>query len=294
MILRAEGIVQGYGDKIVLDGIDLEAESGQLVTVLGPNGCGKSTLIKTLCGIYSPRAGTVTIDGEDVITMERKARSRLISYVPQDYTSGGHSSVYDTVLMGRRPYIEWTYSQEDVAICADAILKMKMENYVDSFINQLSGGQLQRVVIARSLAQDPDFYIFDEPTSAFDMRNQLDLMRIMKAIIRDKGASLVVALHDINLAMRYSDKVLAMKDGKIYASGPPEEVITPTMLKEVYNVSADVVETVHGRYVHIYDNDGEEMADGYRFYRSSPIQVACSTCTSSPIQTCPRDAPMQR
>ena len=243
--------------------MDIEAKSGELVTVLGPNGCGKSTLIKTLCGVLKPKAGRIFIDDREVSEIDKKERSRLVSYVPQDFAKGEYTTVYDAVLIGRRPYIDWTYSKQDIEICADAIMKMKVEPYIDRFVNELSGGQLQRVIIARSLAQDPQFYIFDEPTSSFDLRNQLDLMRIMKGIIKEKNACLLVALHDINLALRYSDRVIVMKDGVIYKEGTPEEVITPKTISEVYGVDAEIVTTPKGRFIHAFDNDADEMLDRY-------------------------------
>ena len=261
MKLSVRSLVQGYGDKIILDGIDIEAESGQLVTILGPNGCGKSTLIRTLCGVRRPKSGTIDIDGRDIFSIPKKELARLISYVPQSFTTDKHTTVYDTVLIGRKPYLDWTYSKEDVRIAAEAIVAMKVDRYIDNFVGDLSGGQAQRVIIARSLAQDPEFFIFDEPTSSFDLRNQLDLMRIMKKIIREKNSCLVVAMHDLNLAMRYSDKVIVLKDGHVYDQGPPEKVINSKMVFDVYGVKSEIVEGENGLYVHSFDDDGDELYD---------------------------------
>ena len=261
MRLSAKGIVQGYSGKVILDGIDVEAESGQLVTILGPNGCGKSTLIRTLCGIRRPMSGVVEVDGEDIFSMSKKELAKRISYVPQSFTMDKYTTVYDTVLLGRKPYIEWNYSKEDIMIAAEAMVSMKVDRYIDSFVGDLSGGQAQRVIIARSLTQSPEFFIFDEPTSSFDLRNQLDLMRIMKGIIREKNSCLVVAMHDLNLAMRYSDKVIVLKDGHVYDQGPPEKVITSRMVLDVYGVESEIIEGEHGFYVHSFDNDGDDMYD---------------------------------
>lgn len=261
MKLSAKNLVQGYAGKTILDGIDIEAESGQLVTILGPNGCGKSTLIRTLCGIRKPMYGAVEIDGTDIFSISKKELAKKISYVPQSFTMDRYTTVYDTVLLGRRPYIEWNYSKEDVAIAAEAMVSMKVDRYIDSFVGDLSGGQAQRVIIARSLTQDPEFFIFDEPTSSFDLRNQLDLMRIMKRIIREKNSCLVVAMHDLNLAMRYSDKVIVLKGGHVYDQGSPEKVITSKMVLDVYGVESEIIEGEHGLYVHSFDNDGDDMYD---------------------------------
>ena len=152
-------------------------------------------------------------------------------------------------------------SQEDIDKCIDAILEMKIEKYVDKFVTELSGGQMQRVTIARSIAQDANFFIFDEPTSSFDLKNQLNLMKIMKRIIEKKNACLIVALHDINLAMRYSDKVIVLKDGKVYNSGPAKDVITEKMIFDVYGVKSQIIEDKNGIHVHTLDDDDCEFID---------------------------------
>lgn len=261
MILEVNGLSQGYGKDLVIDDISFTAKSGELLTILGPNGCGKSTLIKTLCSVYDPRKGTISIDGNDTRGMDTKELAKLIGYVPQSTTSFGYSTVYDLVLIGRRPYVEWTYSRDDLRIAADAMITMNVNMYLDKDVQELSGGQRQRVFIARALAQDPEFYIFDEPTSSFDLRNQLDTMRIMRNMIREKNACLIVALHDLNLAMRYSDRVMVLNDSKVYDIGTPENVITPKMIKDVYGVTADIAEDRHGRFVRSYDSETDAMAD---------------------------------
>lgn len=261
MKMTVKGLKQGYGNNIVLDDISFEAESGEFVTILGPNGCGKSTLIKSLCNVRKPKSGDIFIDDRSVKDYDTKELSRTISYVPQNFVQSSYTTVYDAVLIGRRPYVEWSYSEEDVRICANAIMEMKVDQYLDRFVNELSGGQTQRVVIARALAQDPEFYIFDEPTSSFDLKNQLDLMRIMKRIIKDKNACLIVALHDLNLAMRYSDKVIVLDDGGIYDMGPPDKVINSEMIKKVYGVDAHIVNDDNGTYIHTYDREGDEFSD---------------------------------
>ena len=143
MKMQVSGISQGYGTTKVIEDISFEAESGQLITILGPNGCGKSTLIKTICGLRKPMSGDILIDGTSIGDIPRKELSKKIGYVPQNFIQGGYTTVYDAVLIGRRPHIEWTYSKEDVNICIDAILEMKLENYVDRFVTELSGGQMQ-------------------------------------------------------------------------------------------------------------------------------------------------------
>ncbi|MCH3978238.1 MAG: ABC transporter ATP-binding protein [Candidatus Methanomethylophilus sp.] len=261
MKLEAEGIAQGYGPHCVIKDVGFTAESGELLTILGPNGCGKSTLIKTLCGVIPPKAGTVTVDGRDILAMDPKEMAKLVAYVPQTIGTAGHSTVYDLVLIGRRPYVEWSYTHEDLEIAAQAMIDMNVNAYSGINIENLSGGQRQRAFIARALAQRPSFYVFDEPTSSFDLRNQQDTMRIMKKLTRERESCLVVALHDLNLAIRYSDKVMVLHNGSVYDIGKPEDVITPKMIMDVYGVSAEIMEDRHGLFVRAYDDGNDRVAD---------------------------------
>jgi len=261
MRMEVQGISQGYGKEDVISDISFTAESGELVSILGPNGCGKSTLIKSLCNVMRPRSGRIDIDGCDILGKTPDELAKLIGYVPQTISSAGYTTVYDLVLIGRRPYVKWNYTTEDLRIVADSMITMNVNAYMRQDVNNLSGGQRQRAFIARALAQQPAFYVFDEPTSSFDLRNQLDTMRIMKSLIERENACLIVALHDLNLAIRYSDKVIVLNDGGIYDMGTPEKVITPTMIKDVYGVKADVLEDSHGLFVRSYDDDDDKMED---------------------------------
>ena len=257
MILEINGVTQGYGKKAVIEDINMTAGSGEVVTVLGPNGSGKSTLIKTICNIMEPLGGTISIDGTPIGKIDRKEFAKIVGYVPQKATFFGQSTVYDSVLIGRRPHMEWSYSKEDIDMAADAMLKMKIDSLYDRQVSELSGGQTQRVTLARTLAQNPTFYVFDEPTSALDLRNQLDTLKIMKDIIKVKGACMIMAMHDLNLALRYSDKVAVLKDGRVYGFGPTEEIITTAMIKDVYDVDSEITEGSRGKYVHAFYDDQE-------------------------------------
>ncbi|MFA6803665.1 MAG: ABC transporter ATP-binding protein [Candidatus Methanomethylophilaceae archaeon] len=258
MRMDVEDVSQGYDEKLILEDISFSAESGELITILGPNGSGKSTLIKTICNIMAPRTGSIRIDGNDVGSMEKKQFARMVGYVPQASVFFSYTSVYETVLLGRRPYIEWSYSREDLNIAANAMIAMKVDEFADKYVTELSGGQMQRVFIARSLAQDPNFYIFDEPTSSLDLKHQLDTMLIMRDIIRRENSCLIVALHDLNLALRFSDKIMVLKDRRIYDFGTADEVVTPKMVEDVYGVPAELVSGKHGKYIHPYSEKGSD------------------------------------
>jgi iron complex transport system ATP-binding protein len=259
MRLTIEGLSQGYEGKTIIHDIDMEANSGEVVTLLGPNGAGKSTLIKTICNVMRPKSGSVRIDGREVSDIDKKEYAKLIGYVPQTAVFFGSATVYDSVLIGRRPYVKWSYTRADIEAAADAMIRMKIDDLYDRPIHRLSGGQRQRVTLARALAQAPSFYVFDEPTSALDLRNQLDTLKVMRQVINDTGACMIIAMHDLNLAYRYSDKVLVLKDGTVYGFGDTEEIITPQMIKDVYGVDAEIVEGSKGKFIHSYDSDLDDM-----------------------------------
>ena len=261
MRMEVRGLKQGYGQRVVLEGVDMDAETGEIVTILGPNGSGKSTMIKTISNIMKPMDGTISIDGKGISSIPRREFAKIVGYVPQTAMYFGYSTVYDAVLLGRRPYVNWNYTKEDIDIAAEAMVKMKVDDLYDRNLNELSGGQKQRVTLARSIAQDPVFYIFDEPTSALDLRHQLDTLKIMRRIIREKDACMIIAMHDINLAYRYSDKVLVLKNGGTYDFGKTEDVITPKMIKDVYGVDSEIVEGPRGKYIFSYDDSLDEIMD---------------------------------
>lgn len=259
MIVDVQNLKQGYGSKTIIEDVSFHACSGEVLTILGPNGSGKSTMIKTLCRIMPPVEGTISIDGKNIFDIPREEYAKLVGYVPQDSEFIGYSSVYDSVLIGRRPYVKWNYSKDDINKAAEAMEFMKVDQMYDKQVAELSGGQRQRVTLARAIAQDPQLYVFDEPTSALDLRNQLDTLKIMRSIIKKNGSCMIIALHDLNLALRYSDKIVVIKDSKLYGFGTPDEVITEQMIRDVYGVESEIVESARGKYIHAYDSEMDSM-----------------------------------
>lgn len=257
MKLEIQGLSQGYGKKTVLNSIDFSTQSGEVLTILGPNGSGKSTMIKTICGILDRRAGSIMIDGKDIGEYDKQELAKMVAYVPQKNEFFGYSTVYDAVLIGRKPHVKWAYSKKDIQIASEAMVAMKIDSLYDSQVQNLSGGQMQRVTLARAITQDPELYVFDEPTSALDLRNQLDTLKLMQKIIKTKNSCMVIALHDLNLAIRFSDKVLVLKDGDVYSFGTAREVITEKMISDVYCVKASLVETENGPFIHALDSETE-------------------------------------
>lgn len=252
MNISVDSVSQKYGSHTVLKNISFEAKSGEVLALLGPNGSGKSTLIKTIADILTPAGGSITIDGADVQKIDRIDRAKMIGYVPQYFHYTPFTTVLDTVLIGRRPYMSWSVSDDDLAAVDQAMATMNITDLSDRFVNELSGGQRQRVFIARALAQDPNFFLFDEPTSSLDLRHQLETVSTMRDIVRKDNSGMIIALHDLNLALRYTDKVLLLKDGEMYDHGAPADVLTPKSLRDVYGVDAEFVENAQGRFILSY------------------------------------------
>ena len=252
MNISVDSVSQKYGSHAVLKNISFEAKSGEVLALLGPNGSGKSTLIKTIADILTPAGGSITIDGADVQKIDRIDRAKMIGYVPQYFHYTPFTTVLDTVLIGRRPYMSWSVSDDDLAAVDQAMATMNITDLSDRFVNELSGGQRQRVFIARALAQDPNFFLFDEPTSSLDLRHQLETVSTMRDIVRKDNSGMIIALHDLNLALRYTDKVLLLKDGEMYDHGAPADVLTPKSLRDVYGVDAEFVENEQGRFILSY------------------------------------------
>ncbi len=254
MTLDITDLHQGYGNHEVLKGISLQVKKGKLVSVLGPNGSGKSTLIRTVCNILKPISGTVEAEGSDVSSMTPKEFSRMVGYVPQKYVPSDYMKVFDAILIGRAPYMSWSYSDEDFAMADKAIDMMDIWDLADKYVNDLSGGQMQKVVIARAIAQNPQYYVLDEPTSALDLKNQMVALRTVRDVVSNGDAGALVALHDLNLAIHFSDEVVMLKDGHILASGDPEEVINEENIMAVYGVHSEIFEGRDGKFVHILEN----------------------------------------
>ena len=253
MTIRISNLYQGYGDNEVLSDISLEIEKGKFVSILGPNGSGKTTLIRTVCNIIKPRNGTIEIDGQNIDVMTPKDFSRKIGYVPQKYVPSDHMKVFDAILIGRAPYVSWSYSDEDFEYADKAIEKIGIEDLTDCFVNNLSGGQMQKVILSRAIAQNPEFFALDEPTSALDLKNQMTTLKTIKSIVNEEKKGAIVALHDLNLAMKFSDRVIMLKDGKIKVDGTPEEAINEENILDVYGVKSEIFEGKSGRFVHILE-----------------------------------------
>jgi iron complex transport system ATP-binding protein len=234
MILSVQGIKFHYPGRPVLEEASFAVEKGEVLAILGTNGTGKTTLLKCINRILTPAAGAVWIGNEPVSNLSRNALAQKLGYVAQQ-RSGSRSTVFNTVLLGRKPYIHWDITQNDMAIAGQALETLGLSDYALRFLDELSGGELQKVIIARALAQQPEILLLDEPTSSLDLKNQLEVLSLIRQITREWSIAALVAMHDLNLALRFADRFILLKDKTIFAAGG-QEVMTPENIESVYAV----------------------------------------------------------
>jgi len=234
MILKVEGIEFSYNSHPVLNNVSFEVNKGESLSILGNNGAGKTTLLKCINRILKPKKGTVFLEEKDLSKFSRQEIAQMIGYVPQRHDSS-RFTVFDAVLLGRKPYIKWNISEKDLEIVQRVLEMLGLEHLALKYIDELSGGELQKVFIARALAQEPRILLLDEPTSNLDLKNQIEVMSIIKQIARENGISSIVVMHDINLALRFSDKFLLLKGNTIFAYGDIN-IITPENISYVYGI----------------------------------------------------------
>jgi iron complex transport system ATP-binding protein len=238
--LQAKDMDFGYNSSKILQNVNFEIAPSKLVTIVGPNGSGKSTLIKCIDRILAPQGGSILINRKDVTKMTRMDMAKYLSYVPQSSVRIFPTNVFDTILMGRRPHIGWLGSERDEDKVWEVLRLLDIERLAMSNFSELSGGQQQKVLIARALVQEAEVMLLDEPTSNLDIWHQLDVMNIIRDVVKKKEITAIMALHDLNLASYYSDRIIMMNRGKIIAAGDPQSVITEENIAKVYRVEAAV------------------------------------------------------
>lgn len=238
--IEVKDLYVNLSGKEILHSVNLNIEEGKFVGVIGPNGSGKSTLLKTIYRVLKPKVGSIYLNGEDINNISNKESAREIAVVSQTNPMAFDFTVLDMVLMGRSPYKKAleSDSKKDIDICISALEKVGMLSYKDRIFTSLSGGEQQRIILARALAQDTKCYILDEPTNHLDIKYQLDILDLIKNL----KVTSVVALHDLNLASMYCDYIYVMKDGSVLKKGSPREVLTKEFIKEVYDVDTEIIE----------------------------------------------------
>lgn len=247
MKLTINNLSFSYAGTQVLKNVNLNVKLGELVTIVGPNGSGKSTLLKCINRILKTKQNTILIDDQDTSKLNLKELSKLLGFVPQTSTSTFPFTVFDVVMMGRKPYIHWNIGERDNDIVAQMLEFLGISHLAMRQFPELSGGEQQKVIIARALAQQPQILLLDEPTSSLDIKHQLEILCILKGLAQSKERSVIVTMHDLNLASRFSDRMLMLKSGSIYAMGNPEDVLTAKNIEAVYGIKADVSTSIAGK-----------------------------------------------
>lgn len=233
----------------VLENISLNVKHGEILGILGPNGTGKTTFIKCINNILKPDCGEVLFNGKNLSNMEQQEIAKIIAYVPQYVSSFFNVNVIDTVMMGRLPYAGRKYSTEDEKIVFEILRKMNLEKFAFRNIKEMSGGERQRVFIARAMAQQPKVIILDEPTSSLDLHNQLFILHTVAELATENNIAIIMTIHDLNLASMFCDKILMLKDKHIFALGDTQEVLTENNVREMYNVGTKI--TLEDGFKHI-------------------------------------------
>jgi iron complex transport system ATP-binding protein len=238
--LKIKDMSFSYNSSPILEDICMELAEGELLGIVGPNGSGKSTLIRCIDRILTPRKGSVLLNEREIKDMSRMEIAKRLGYVPQSSSRAFPVTVFDTVLMGRRPHLGWYSGKKDIEKVVEALKLLGIEDFALRDFNDISGGEQQRVLLARALAQEADVLLLDEPTSNLDIRHQLEVMEIIKDLVVKKGLSAIIAIHDLNLASRYADRVVMMNGGRIFAVGSPVSVFTQQNIAHAYGVESMV------------------------------------------------------
>ena len=227
-----------YGYKEILSDVTFQASPGEIVAILGPNGSGKSTLLRCLCGILKPKNGVVSCGGSNLANFSAEKIARMVGYVPQRIETAP-LSVFDAVLLGRKPYFTWFASSDDFHKVEEMLFRFKLDSFAMRPTNQLSGGETQKIALARALVQEPRLLLLDEPTSALDLKNQVEFLSTLRNVVKERGLFAVLSLHDINTALRYADRFLLLREGHLLADVQLED-LTSHLIEQVYGLPVEI------------------------------------------------------
>ncbi|WP_064092913.1 ABC transporter ATP-binding protein [Rossellomorea aquimaris] len=241
-ILQTKDLTLAYGERMIIDELNIDIPRGEITVFIGGNGCGKSTLLRSIARLLKPKTGTVLLEGEAISSLSTKEVARKMAILPQSPTAPEGLTVLQLVKQGRYPHQTWLkqWSQSDEEIVQKALQSTKMEELQHRKVDELSGGQRQRAWIALTLAQDTDIILLDEPTTYLDMTHQIEILDLLFELNENENRTIVMVLHDLNLACRYAHNIVAIQDKQIYAQGKPEDVISCELVKNVFNMDCQV------------------------------------------------------
>lgn len=240
MSLSVQHLSFSYGPRRILEDVTFEVAPGAFCALLGPNGSGKSTLVKAIAGVHRAKSGTVTVEGRETSSLGRRELATVVGYVPQAGDAPFDLTVREAVMLGRTPHFGIAPRAEDRAKVEDAIARMGLGDLAERSMSELSGGQAQRALIARALAQDTRVLLLDEPTSALDLRYQIETLQLVRQITREERISALIAIHDLNHAARYCDQIVVLHGGRLVADGSPAEALRAPVLRSVFEVDVEV------------------------------------------------------
>lgn len=250
-MLRVKDLKFHYqGGPQVLKEINFKLEDGKFLSVLGNNGAGKSTMLKCFNRIIDPEAGSISLDGEEIRRMSMREVAKRIAFVAQTVPST-QMTVHDMVMLGRKPYMQWGFTENDHQIVHEAMERLGLTEMRGRFLNELSGGERQKVMLARALAQKPKLLLLDEPTSSLDLKNQYQVLQTVKDICHETGIAAIMVIHDLNLALRFCDRFLLMRDGAVFRYGD-EDVIDREAIWQIYGIQGETAD-VKGRKIVLVD-----------------------------------------
>ena len=239
-----EKLVVRYGSQTAVNGVGIEIAAGAITAIVGPNGCGKSTLLRTMARLLAPSEGQVRLDGSDVQSIAPRGFAKRVALLPQAPTAPDNLTVIDLVARGRDPHRRWfdQWSMPDEAIITESLERTGMAEFANRPLESLSGGQRQRAWIALALAQQTEVLLLDEPTTYLDIAHQIEVLDTISAVHAEKAVTVVMVMHDLSMAARYSDHLLAMREGRLVAAGSVAEVVTPGILRDVFGVECTVLD----------------------------------------------------
>ncbi len=248
--IQVDNVSFKYGNNLqALDNVSMATREGELVCLVGPNGSGKSTLLKCLLKIFKPQKGKITLENMDIGQISIPNLAKHIGYVPQSMQQVFPVTVFEAILTGRIPHLGWAPKDSDIKKVEDIMKLFGVEAWAWRYLSALSGGERQKVLIAMTLAKDPPILLLDEPTSNLDLRHQLEVMDILKRLVKEQKLTVVMAIHDLNLALKYADRVVMMKKGRVVAEGKPLEAFTKETIQSVFGVDVEVADKTGSPYI---------------------------------------------